>query len=206
MSSLSSSSLIACPDCDFLYTAPELSEGERIICPRCLANLRTSRPNFVSRTSALVVAAALFFILANAFPFLSLTATYRESTMLLAGSVSGLEVHGFPVLAGMVGVFMLGAPTLLIGTLLYILLPLLRGRRWPGALLLCRAMYEARRWNMVEVYLLGVLVSMLKLGKLATLHLGISFWAYVGLIFCLAGAMAALDHSDLWRKLERAQP
>ena len=38
---------------------------------------------------------------------------------------------------------------------------------------------------MLDVYLLGVLVSLLKLGKLATLTLGTSFWAFVGLIVCL---------------------
>jgi uncharacterized paraquat-inducible protein A len=58
----------------------------------------------------LVVAAAFFFILANAFPFLTMRANYRQSYMHLAGCVSGLEKQGFPVLAAMVGVFTLGAP------------------------------------------------------------------------------------------------
>jgi len=41
-------------------------------------------------------------------------ADYRESDMLLSGSVSGLQQQGFPVLAAMVAVFTLAAPTLLI--------------------------------------------------------------------------------------------
>ena len=59
---------------------------------------------------------------------------------------------------------------------------------------------------MVEVFLLGVVVSLLKLGKLATLTLGTSFWAFVGLIVCLAAALSAIDHRELWVKLEAAQP
>jgi paraquat-inducible protein A len=94
------------------------------------------------------------------------------------------------VLAAMVGVFTLGAPVLLMGVLLYVLVPLLYERRWPWALPLCRAIHEARRWNMVEVFLLAVLVSLLKLGKLATLTLGTSFWAFVGVIVCLTAALA----------------
>ena len=58
---------------------------------------------------------------------------------------------------------------------------------------------------MVEVFLLGVLVSLLKLGKLATVTLGASFWAFVGLIACLAAALAAIDHAELWEHLEAAQ-
>ena len=200
-----SSRHLACPDCDALFTAPMVAEGERVICPRCAANILACRANALHRATALVFSAALFFFLANVFPFLTLRADYRESDMLLVGSVSGLEAQGFPVLAAMVAVFTLAAPTVLIGALLYVLVPLLRERRLPGAVLLCRAIHEARRWNMVEVFLLGVLVSLLKLGKLATLTLGTSFWAFVGLIVCLAAALAAIDHRELWAKLEAAR-
>jgi paraquat-inducible protein A len=70
---------------------------------------------------------------------------------------------------------------------------------------LCRWIYTMRRWNMIEVFLLGALVSLLKLGKLATLTLGPSFWAFVGLIVCLAAAVTAIDHRELWARLETAR-
>jgi paraquat-inducible protein A len=152
------------------------------------------------------VAAAIFFLLANLFPFMTLKADYRESDMRLAGSMTGLAQQGFPVLAGLVGIFVLAAPAFLLGALLYILIPLIRGERRRWSLPLCRAMDEARRWNMVEVYLLGALVSLLKLSKLATLTLGVSFWAFVGFVLCLASAWTIIDPSELWRKLEEAQP
>jgi paraquat-inducible protein A len=199
-----STSYLACPDCDALFTTPETVAGERIICPRCGAHLLTQRPDFVNRATALVVAAAFFFILANAFPFMTMKADYRENPMLLIGSVTGLEQQGFPILAGMVGLFVIVAPALLLGTMLYVLVPLARGRRLAYALHLCHAMHEARRWNMMEVFLLGVLVSLLKLGKLATLTLDVSFWAYVGLIGCLAAAVSIVDPPELWKKLEEA--
>jgi paraquat-inducible protein A len=197
---------IACPDCDGLFTAPRVPAGERTICPRCRAHLLTHRPDFVSHSTALVLAAAFFFLMANGFPFMTLKSDYRESDLLLVGSVTGLQQQGFPILAGMVGTFMLAAPAFLIGAMLYLLLPLLYGRRLRWALPLCRAMQEARKWNMVEVYLLAALVSLLKLGKLATLTLGVSFWAFVGLILCLASAVSIIDQSELWRKLTEARP
>ena len=193
---------IACHDCDALFTATPLREGERIICPRCDAHLFSVRRNSVQRAAAFAVAAAVFFVTANLFPFLTLKADYRESGMVLAQSVSGLESAGYPPLASAVAIFTLIAPTLVIGGLLYLLLPLLSGRRLPGAALLCRAVHEARRWNMVEVYLLGVLVSLLKLGSLAKLTLGTSFWAFVGLIICLTASLACIDHRELWARLE----
>jgi paraquat-inducible protein A len=197
---------LACPDCDVLFSAPELHAGERVVCPQCGADLLSVRPNAVSRATALTLSAAFFFVLANLFPFLSLQADYRASDMRLAGSVSGLENQGDPLLAAMVGVFTLAAPSVLIAALLYVLVPMLRGRRWPGAVLVCRAIHEARRWNMVEVFLLGVMVSLLKLGSLAKLTLGTSFWAFVGLIVCLASALTVIDRRELWIRLEEAQP
>lgn len=206
MNSTTTTQYLACPDCDGFFVAPETPEGDRVVCPRCRAHLLTRRPDFVPRATALLIAASIFFILANVFPLMSLRAEYRESDMRLVDSVTGLERQGFPILAGMVGMFMLVAPTLVLGTLLYLFIPLLQGRRLRWAAHLCRAMSEARRWNMVEVYLLGVLVSLLKLNKLASLVLGASFWAFVGLIVCIASAFSIIDPAALWKKLEEAQP
>src|ERR1700676_2510802 len=61
---------LACPGCDALFNAPQIGEGERVVCPRCRGNLFSRRPNFVHRATALVLAAMIFFIVANVFPFL----------------------------------------------------------------------------------------------------------------------------------------
>jgi len=111
---------LACPDCDGLFTAPQVGEGERVICQRCGAKLFSRRPNFVHRATALIFAAGFFFVLANAFPFLTLQADYRQSDMVLAGAVSGLQAEGFSALATIVAIFILAAPGVLIGALLYV--------------------------------------------------------------------------------------
>lgn len=197
---------LACHDCDMLYEAPVLRERERVLCPNCHANLFTYRPNSVHRSAALVMSSAVLFFVANIFPFLSLRKDLRANDMLLYESVSGLVDQGYPYLAIAVAVFLLAAPTLLILGLLYLLLPLLSERRLPAATWICRVVSTARRWNMTDVYLLGVLVSFLKLGKLAQLTLGASFWAYIALIVCLSAAISAMDGRELWARLETARP
>ncbi|MDQ6626008.1 MAG: paraquat-inducible protein A [Verrucomicrobiota bacterium] len=157
------------------------------------------------RTAALAFAAALLFLVSNFFPFMTLRAGLRENEMMLWQSASGLEQEGYPYLAGAVSVFILGAPILLIGGLLYLILPLLAGRRLPGAFPFCRAVLAARRWNMLEVFLLGALVSLLKLGKLAELTLGSGFWTFVALIICLTAALASIHPRELWARLEMAR-
>jgi paraquat-inducible protein A len=196
---------VACPDCDALFAAPSVSEGEQVVCAQCGAVLFYAHRNSLHRAAALTMAAAFLFIVANLFPFMTLRAGFRESEMVLSQSAAGLEEQGSPYLGGAVAIFTLGAPTLIIGGLLYLLLPLFRERRLPGAIVICRWVYRARRWNMVEVFLLGALVSLLKLGKLATLTLGTSFWAFVGMILCLTAALNSIDYRELWTRLENAR-
>ncbi len=58
---------------------------------------------------------------------------------------------------------------------------------------------------MIEVFLLGVLVSLLKLGKVAELQFGMGFWAFGILMFCMAAGVAAIDRKELWDRLEVAK-
>ena len=197
---------LACPDCDVLLEVPILEEGEKAVCPRCVAPLLSYEPNALHRTAAFAWSAALLFIVSNSFPFMTLEAGFRRSQMKLWQSASGLEDQGYPYLAGAVAIFIILAPGLLIGGLLYIIVPLFRNRRLPGAHILCKWVLAARRWNMLEVFLLGSLVSLLKLGKLATLTLGTSFWSFVALIICLTAALASIHPRELWTRLEMAKP
>ncbi|MBV9127570.1 MAG: paraquat-inducible protein A, partial [Verrucomicrobia bacterium] len=53
---------LACHDCDALYTAPAVAEGEKIVCARCGARLFARWPNALQRATALVCASAWFFV------------------------------------------------------------------------------------------------------------------------------------------------
>lgn len=185
---------------------PELEEGEKAVCPRCVSLLITRGRNSLHRTAAFAMASLILFGVSNALPFLSLRAGFRESQMQLWQSVTGLAGEHDQLLAAAVWLFILGAPVLLIAGLLYIVLPLLWNRRLPAAIPICRWVFRARRWSMMEVFLLGVLVSLLKLGKLATLNLGTSFWAFVALIISLTAALASIHPRELWRRIELAKP
>ena len=197
---------LVCHDCDALLEPAELHEGEKAICPRCVSVIVARGRNSIQRTAAFAVASAVLFVVSNCFPFMTMRAGFRESQMLLWQSASGLAAGGYPSLAVAVSIFIIAAPALLIGGLLYIVVPLLWGRRLPGMIALCRWVFRARRWDMTEVFLLSVLVSLMKLGSLATLTLGTSFWAFVALIICLTAGMASLHPRELWARIEEARP
>jgi paraquat-inducible protein A len=53
----------------------------------------------------------------------------------------------------------------------------------------------------MEVYLLGVIVAYVKLQDLATVHLGVSLYAFVGTIVLMAAADARFEPHAIWRRL-----
>jgi paraquat-inducible protein A len=59
---------------------------------------------------------------------------------------------------------------------------------------------------MVEVFMLGVLVSVAKLAHLAHISPGIALWSYVALILLFAAAMATLDSRELWARMSTPPP
>ena len=58
---------IACHECDLLQTEPRLAPGETARCVRCGAFLARNPPDSVDRTLALSCAAAILYLIANAF-------------------------------------------------------------------------------------------------------------------------------------------
>ena len=62
-------------------------------------------------------------------------------------------------------------------------------------------MQTVRPWGMVEVFMLGVLVSLVKLAHLAGIVPGIALWAFAALMFVMAAIAAVLDPRDLWARV-----
>lgn len=198
---------LACHDCDALFTVEPPEQGARAVCPYCGCVLLTRRARTLQRSTACALAAAALFFVANFFPFLSLEVAGQRSQIVLAESVAALRDRDSLGLALAVAGFILVSPAYLIGGSLYVLLPLLLGaRNLPGARIIARGLVAISHWNMTEVFLLGVLVSLLKLAEMASVTLGIAFWAFAAMIVSLTASLAAIDRHRLWDGIESASP
>ena len=108
-------------------------------------------------------------------------------TTLISGSVALWEQGRFAV-AALVFMTTIVAPALEIGLLLYVLAPLHFGRALPGAVIAFREVERFRPWSMMEVFLIGIFVAVVKLADMADIVPGIALWAFGLLIPTLAGA------------------
>lgn len=196
--------LVACPDCDLLQRLPDLAPGDTACCPRCDHELWRRREDSNDRTLAYALAAAIAFVIANTVPMLGLAAVGRSASTTVVGGARQLWHDGRELVAVLVLATAIVAPALQIG----FVLALLAGARrptppaWVGTLL--RHHPSTRTWSMIEVMLLGVLVSLIKIADYATVVPGVALFALGALVFLLAAMQASFDPREVWERVEWA--
>jgi paraquat-inducible protein A len=199
---MASLTLIACPDCDLLQRLPVLAPGESAFCPRCGNGLRHKRPDSLNRTLALTIAAAVALLVTNAVPMLGLSAAGREASTTVLGGVQVMWEQGQLAVSVIMLFAAVIAPALDIAFMMTILLAVRRppAPNWVGTLL--RYCHIIRPWRMVEVMMLGILVSLIKIAELATVITGIAMWAVAALIVLLAAVSSTFDPDEVWLRVQ----
>ena len=86
--------------------------------------------------------------------------------------------------------------------LLAVLLPLKLGHVPRGLGLLSRALDAVWPWGMVEVFLLGAMISMVKLTKIASVYTGSALYLIGAYAFLISAAVAAFDDRAFWNRVE----
>lgn len=194
--------LVACPECDALQRAPELRPHHAADCVRCGAQLFRNKPASLDTTLAFMAAAAVTFACANSFPLMELDARGIKSSSTLYGLVEALFATGWPSVALLVLVTVIVVPALQLATALYILVPLKLGRVPRLLREAVRLLDGIWRWGMVEVFLLGAIVSLVKLTSLASVAIGAGLWAVGLYVLLIAAGVAAFDARTLWRRVD----
>ncbi len=182
-----------------------MAEGIAARCRCCGAVLYENRPASLARVTAFSISALILMVVVNSFPFLTMDAAGIRTTLNLASGARALIHEGSPLLGIALALFTIVTPLLLASGLIYVCGPLLFGRVAPGAIHIAKWLNRTEPWNMIEVFLLGVLVSLLKLDKLADVQFGMGFWAFGAVMLCMAAAISGIDRDELWDRLEVAR-
>ncbi len=197
--------VIACHECDLIHRLPLVCPGHVARCSRCNAVLVRPKSNSVERTLALSLTGLILFFIANAFPFLSFSLeTEVRQTTLLSGVLTLYTQNQWAV-AGLVLLTIFLIPLVQLSGLLYIFVPLYFGKTARRTPVVFRLIQKLQPWSMMEVFMLGILVSIVKLAKMAQVVPGISLYALLALIFVLAAIAASIDPHHLWLKWEQSQ-
>jgi paraquat-inducible protein A len=197
--------LIACHECDLLQHEVALSRRGVARCGRCGAELYRSHPHSLELTLAYTAAAIVLFAMANMFPIVGLKLQGQVIETSLFHTVRVLYDEDMKPVAGLVFATTMLMPALELFAMTYLLLPLKLGRVPPHFAQVFRMLQAVRPWGMVEVFMLGVLVSMVKLAHLATLVTGVALWSFGALMLLMAAVAATFDQRELWAKMNAAR-
>lgn len=192
--------LCACPVCDALHLRRALGRGEAAKCARCGATIHRAPLFQPEQILAVVVAALIVYAVADSHPIVGMSFQGRHGSITLFGAVSSLWSEGAKAAAVFVALTTQILPLIDLGVtaaLLAVVMKTTAATRpaWFGPLM--RLALLARPWSMIEVFVLGVLVALVKLAKLSLILAEPGLWAFVVLGILLA-AISSFDLKSLW--------
>lgn len=194
--------LIACHDCDALLRKPDLSGRQSARCPRCGTKLYHASFAQIDRISALTAAALIMFIIAQAFPIVDLDAKGMHSRTSLFGALVVLWQQEMQLVAIIVFCSTILFPLTEMIALLYVLLSVRSGHIPPGFNRALRAIQFVRPWGMIEVFMLGILITLVKMASLAYIIPEAAIFAF-GALTLMFTAVVAFDPQTLWDAADR---
>jgi len=201
LSSLPIEQLVACHECDLLMRKPVLQDGESAECPRCGYELFSHRHRVVRRSMALVLTALFLYVPANFLPIMQLNLLGQTSQDTVWSGVVGLYESGMQGIAVVVFLCSMAVPLLKLLCQLLVLLSIRMDFARSYGLLLYRIYHHMREWGMLEVYLMGILVAMVKLMDLADLSLGLGLFCFIALLLVQVWLEVTMAPHQIWNAL-----
>ena len=193
--------LITCEYCDTVHRRPALEPGGSARCVVCHGPLVRKSRFDVEAMLALTVASAIVFVIANVYPIVTMQAQGITTQTTLWHMVISAWDSGIALVAAIAALTVLLFPLLQIGLYFYVL-PGLRSGRLPHEFnAAMRLLRQLRPWSMVEVFLIGTLVSVVKMHSLAEVSPQAGLWGF-GLLTMLLTALGSFDLRELWLEAE----
>lgn len=190
--------VVVCHDCDLLIDRPEIEPMQRARCPRCGYAIAERGFDNLNAMIAAAATGAVLLLVSLATSFIGFSARGQERQASLFSSINALWDTGYPIIAFLAFVFVVLMPTFYLLSVLNITLNFKFGTRAFFTVNMLNGIFFIRPWAMAEVFLIGALVSLIKISNLADVTLGVGFWSFM--LFCIAfpALIAMTDRHQLW--------
>lgn len=195
---------MACISCDLLLEVPDkIGVHQKTQCPRCKHTLARGHHNPLDYALANTITCFVLMGLSYAFVFISFETAGQGRAISLIQAVTELHVQGFTFLALIVFLFTAIFPLLYLGAL-FLILAMIKWRLTVfNPVLLAKIISYLMPWVMVDVFLMGVLVALIKVTALASISFGVSFYSYLLFAFLFSYSLALVDRHRLWHWIEQ---
>lgn len=199
--------LTECQDCALRQQLPSVPSGASAACERCGAILRQVRRFSLIQASSCAGIGLALFGLALWLPVASVALpSGRFSTVDVFSGLHFLTEAGAPELSAVVVLTLLLIPPFRLSAVLAMACCVCFGRA-PGWVRKAFTVVPAlRTWAMVDVFLLGALIALLRLSISMHVSFGPALFALAGAALCSLAMDATLDHWEFWRRVPLREP
>jgi len=193
--------LTACHDCDLLLERISLIENQQAHCPRCNSLLYQGRRDHINKTLIASASGLLMVFPAYFLPMMDMGALGINNSASVINSISPMMNSSFWVAGLGLLLFAVIFPVLILGLSFWIALHL-RLKLFPSYLGNFQKVFQRLiRWGMPEVYVLGLLVSFVKLLDDFTVALGSGMICFILMMFCSLLVTTTVSRHYFWECL-----
>lgn len=189
--------LLVCHECDAVHARHALAHDAVARCRRCGATLARGEGLPPDGHLALALAAAVVFLIASLSPIVTLELRGVDSEASLFEATWHTWQSGEQLVALLAFCTAFIFPATVIALRLWVLFPALLGRRAAGLVRALRALRWVTRWSMVEVFMLGILIAVVRSAGVTDVVLGAGIFGYAMLTVLLTAMQASGLHA-LW--------
>lgn len=199
---LDTKQLIACHQCDALYDKPALKQGQSAKCLRCGGTMAERKVDSIERSYYWSLAGIFLLVPAILLPIMGVTLAGQYHHASLLDCIITLIERGYFMIAVLVFLFTIAVPVVRLLGSFYITYCFKFNKLKPSLLHFFRAFHHLDNWAMLNVFMLGIVVSMYKLLDDTELSVNMGLMAFI--LWLISSTMAAvtLDPDYIWQKLE----
>ena len=190
--------LVVCTECGAVHERIPIARGTVARCRRCNALLGRSHLMRLDALLAFAVAALLLIVIGNTAPIVTLDLRGVMTQATLPQAIKATWQAGQPLVALLTAATALVFPLCFTVLRVYLLASLLRGQVPRAFVAAMRVLGFVTRWGMVEVFMMGTLVAVVRGASLTSATPGAGLFAYAALTLLLTSITAAGTHS-LWK-------
>jgi len=195
--------IVCCHECDEIVAIKDTNRVGRFKCPVCGSLLFRHKKSMTEKMYALSIAALILFGATNYFPFLSFEVLGNLSHANFFTSVIYLVKEQEYLLGLAILMTTIVIPFFRIVLFLILFAPLYHKHIPSYAKSVLKFLEFSTPWGMLDVFLIGVFVSLVKLVKMGSIIAGTSVWAFGVLVFVLAAMQVTFNPHQIWELIDR---
>ncbi len=197
--------VLACPGCDLLLEKLSLDPGEKLVCPRCGETLHTPKKDSINHSLVLALTGLLLFPYAIFLPIMTLdTMGLKNSGTIFDGVISTWH-SGYLFVAVILALTSIIFPLIKFLLLFCISLNLKLNRTPYYLSSFMRTYIHLDEWGMLEVFMIGILVTIIKMHHMANIHYNAGFFCFIALMVIALGSSLMLDKEEFWFAIEQGE-